>query len=368
MIFLNEPLEGCLAFRDTLHRYLDEDLELVDQASFVGHMAVCEQCRTALLQFAEHIQAHRILAAGGRLDSDIIRSLEKRVPPDFSSISKRVIRQRARSLGRLKAQILQAYLKSLTDEHAWPTLLNQSELNDASTTSEVLIGRIEHFKESDVIFADGGPVDVRMLREVLGTPSPTTSGQREAQLWHIARGLLTARTLDPGLDEYVLHHLGLILEQLGYHLPARQMYLTLAELTPQSRAHLRAKALNSAGRASLRFLGEFDRARGWLEEADRLFPHRWTIEYNLASLFLWEGCPFRSLESARRWFDACRQDSNPSQLAYLLEHDAPMREACEAAGFLPPASVVKPPEVQEQGGQASDSGAAHTDFPAGIAG
>lgn len=335
MIYLDEPLQGCLAFRDTLHRYLDEDLELVDQASFVGHMAVCEQCRSALLQFSEHIQAHRILAAGGRLDSDIIRSLEKQVPPDFSSISKRVIRQRARALGRLKAQILQVYLKNLADEHAWPRLLSQTELNEASTTSEALIGRIEHFKESDVIFADGGPVDVRMLREVLGTPSPAYSGGREAQLWHIARGLLTARALDPGLDEYVLHQLGLILEELGYHREARQMFLTLAELTPQSRAHLRARALNSAARTSLRFLGEFDKARSWLEEADRLFPHRWTIEYNLASLFLWDGCPFRSTQLARQWFDACRQDSNPTQLAYLLEHDASMRRLCEDAGFLP---------------------------------
>lgn len=318
--------EGCREFRETLHRYLDDDLALVDQATFVGHLSTCSSCRGALLQFSEHIQAHRILAAGGRLDSESKVALRAAVPAEFASISNRVVRSRARTLGRLKLQILQVYLKHILSQHAWgPGVLDSDGLKAAQTASDKLLSNLERFEESSVIFADGGPVDLRQLKGVLDQPSEVARPGYSAQLMHIARGLLAARTLDPTLDDPVLHLLGAILEELGYYPEARQMFLALAELMAEVQPHKRARALSSAARTSLRFLGEYEQALSWLLEADRLFPNRWTIEYNLASWYVWPANPHRALETGRLWLEKCIRDCRkPEQLQNFLRQDTVM--------------------------------------------
>lgn len=327
--------EGCREFRDTLHRYLDENLALVDQATFVGHLAVCPSCRGALLQFSHHIQAHKILAAGGQLDAESAQSLRAAVPLEFSAVSERVVRARARTLGQLKFQILQVYLKHILSEHAWPEVLDEAGLQKAHDASRSLLDNLERYKESSVIFADGGPVDLKDLRAVLDSPIDPDHEGLDPQLLNIARGLLSARTLDPSLDEYVLQLLGAILEQLGFFAEARQMFLTLANVGSKARNHLRSRALSSAARTSIRFLGDFAPALEWLKEANQLYPHRWTIEYNLASWYLWRTNPHRDVKEGARWFRACQKDCPKEEtLQNLLLHDPPMQGLCRDTGLL----------------------------------
>ncbi len=331
-----EGAENCREFRDTLNRYLDQDLELVGQATFVGHLAACARCRSTLLQYSDHIQAHRIMAAGGHLDRESVQALKRVVPSDFAAISDRIVRKRARELGRLKLQILQVYLKHVLSEHAWPRVLGEDELPAARAASRALMENLERFKESSIIFADGGMVDLRSLRDVLEQPLDGEREGIEPQLRHIARGLLSSRTLDPSLDEYVLQLLGVIFERLGYYREARHMFQTLAQVTPHLRPHLRAQALNSAAHTSFRYLGAFDDARRYLEEAARLYPDRWTIEYNLAALYLWPDNPHRDIERAGQWWRACRRHL-PSwdKLQNLLAHDHVMRQLLEQEGLIP---------------------------------
>lgn len=314
--------EGCRVFRELLHRHLDGKLELADEATFVGHMAVCTRCRGALEQFNSHIQAHRVLASGGRMDLATARALKRALPAEFSSLSSRVVRSRARKLGQLKLQVLQVYAQHLLAGHAWPTLLDPKALQEAEDASNCLLNNLARYKEDDMIFADGGPVVFSELRQVLATPMDPAHEGLDHQLRHIARGLLTARTLNPDLDEHVLQLLGMILEHLGHYAEAQKMFLSLAELPGSTRHHLRARALSSAARTSIRFLQAFDQARRWLEEAAALYPQRWTISYNLASLYLWPSNPQRNERLGNAHFFACvRECNHPEKLEQTILAD-----------------------------------------------
>ncbi|MFM7203918.1 MAG: zf-HC2 domain-containing protein [Myxococcota bacterium] len=314
--------EGCRVFRDLLHRHLDDALDLADEATFVGHMAVCARCRGALDQFNSHIQAHRVLASGGRMDAATARALKRALPEEFSALSGRVVRSRARKLGQLKFQVLQVYAQHILNGHAWPPLLDPQALQEAEDASNSLLDNLARYKEDDMIFADGGPVVFNQLRRVLSIPLDQEHEGMDHQLRHIARGLLTARTLNPELDEHVLQLLGMILERLGHYQEAQTMFLSLAELQGPTRYHLRARALNSAARTSLRYLQAFEQARRWLEEAAALYPQRWTIEYNLASLYLWPSNPNRNERLGRAYFLECvRHCHQPEKLEQTVDAD-----------------------------------------------
>jgi len=331
-----EPSRGCDTFRDTLNRSLDGDTELVDEAAFVSHIGGCVPCRRALQHYNRHIQAHRILAAGGRMDAHSVASLSQNLPHEFGFISDRLVRKRAKSLGTLKFRILQVYLKHVLSEHAWPPVLDEAALSEAQAASENLIDNLERYKESDVIFAEGGPVDLSGVRTALEKPLDGSGEGLEPQLQMIARGLLTARTLNPGLDEYILHLLGVILERLGFYAQARDMFLALARRTPDLRDHLRARALNSAGRTAFRHLGAFQQALAYLSEAEALFPGRWTVEYNLASWYVWPTNPERDPARAAPYFEAfAAHIQDVDRFENLLGQDITVRLLFEEAGFLP---------------------------------
>lgn len=111
------------------------------------------------------------------------------------------------------------------------------------------------------------------------------------------------------------------------------MFLALADIMGRSQPHKRARALASAARTSLRFLGAYAEALQWLKEANELFPRRWTIEFNLASWYLWEKNPERDPEQGRAWLEKCWQDcKKPAELQRLIDQDLIMRGLCQPAG------------------------------------